>query len=67
MPPMIDLLAAIGDTASPLAMPPVAQLSDTELIEGQRQLAELRRRVDALSAPMNVSLSIRHSRMPRRG
>jgi len=50
MPPVIDLLAAIGDTANPLAMPPVAQLSDTQLIEGQRQLAELRRRVDALAA-----------------
>jgi len=50
MPLQDDLLAAIGDTASPLAMPPVARLSDAELLDGQRRLAELRRRVDALAA-----------------
>jgi len=43
-------LATLGDPATVFAVPEVAGLADAELLEGQRAVAELRRRVEAVAA-----------------
>jgi hypothetical protein len=55
-------LAAIGDTAGAFAVPVVAGLSDAELLEGQRAVAEVRRRVDAMAAAFAGEIAHRSRR-----
>ncbi|MFT4285624.1 MAG: DUF222 domain-containing protein, partial [Protaetiibacter sp.] len=43
-------LAALGDPTTVFAVPEVAGLADAELLEGQRAVAEVRRRVEAVAA-----------------
>jgi len=50
MPSIHHLIASLGDTATVFTVPEVAGLADAELLDGQRALAELRRRVEAVAA-----------------
>jgi hypothetical protein len=54
----IDTYSAIADTSVAFAPPPAGALDDAGLIEAQRTLAEIRRRVDAASAV--VAAEIKH-------
>lgn len=46
----LDALTALADLSAPFAPPPAAGLNDVDLLDAQRSLAEIRRRVDAASA-----------------
>ena len=45
-----SFLAALGDPETPFVVPVVAGFADAELLDGQRAVAELRRRVEAVAA-----------------
>ncbi|MGN6273861.1 MAG: DUF222 domain-containing protein [Protaetiibacter sp.] len=62
MPPIPRYLAALGDAAAPFAVPAVAGFTDAELLEGQRAVAELRRRVDAVAAAFAGEIAHRSRR-----
>lgn len=62
MPSIPDYLATLGDAATPFAVPAVSGLADAELLEGQRALAELRRRVDAIAAAFAGEIAHRSRR-----
>lgn len=47
-----DSYSALADVSAAFAPPPARQLSDSELLEAQRVLAEIRRRVDAAAAAL---------------
>lgn len=55
-------LAAIGDVAVPFAAPTVSALRDVELLDGQRAIAEIRRRLDALAATVAGEIAHRSRR-----
>jgi hypothetical protein len=55
-------LAALGDAAAPFAVPTVAGFTDAELLDGQRAVAELRRRVDAVAAAFAGEIAHRSRR-----
>jgi hypothetical protein len=62
MPAFPAYLAALGDAATPFAVPEVAGFADAELLEGQRAVAELRRRVDAVAAAFAGEIAHRSRR-----
>lgn len=62
MPPITAYLATLGDPATPFAVPEVAGFADAELLDGQRALAELRRRVDAVAAALAGEIAHRSRR-----
>lgn len=62
MAPIPSYLAAIGDAATPFAVPEVAGFTDVELLDGQRAVAELRRRVDAVAAAFAGEIAHRSRR-----
>ncbi|RQP08978.1 MAG: DUF222 domain-containing protein [Microbacteriaceae bacterium] len=55
-------LAVIGDVAVPFAAPTVSALRDVELLDGQRAIAEIRRRLDALAATVAGEIAHRSRR-----
>ncbi|MFT4028460.1 MAG: DUF222 domain-containing protein [Protaetiibacter sp.] len=55
-------LAALGDPATVFTVPEVAGLADAELLDGQRAVAELRRRVDAVAAAFAGEIAHRSRR-----
>src|SRR5690606_39187108 len=61
MPSFPAYLAALGDAAT-FAVPVVAGFSDAELLGGQRAVAELRRRVDAVAAAFAGEIAHRSRR-----
>ncbi|MFT4029160.1 MAG: DUF222 domain-containing protein [Protaetiibacter sp.] len=61
--PIIDhLYATLGDPAAPLVLPRVTAWADDELIGTQRILAQLRRRVEAVSAVVAGEIAHRSRR-----
>jgi len=62
MPSFPTFLAALGDAAAPFAVPAVAGFTDAELLDGQRAVAELRRRVDAVAAAFAGEIAHRSRR-----
>jgi hypothetical protein len=62
MPSLPAYLAALGDAATPFAVPAVAGFTDAELLDGQRAVAELRRRVDAVAAAFAGEIAHRSRR-----
>ncbi|AYF97167.1 HNH endonuclease signature motif containing protein [Protaetiibacter intestinalis] len=62
MPDFTDTLAALGDLSVPFAPPAVALLNDGGLLAAQRQLAEVRRRVDSLAATVAGEIAHRSRR-----
>jgi hypothetical protein len=62
MPSFPSYLAGLGDAATPFAVPEVAGLADAELLDGQRAVAELRRRVDAVAAAFAGEIAHRSRR-----
>lgn len=62
MPTITAYLATLGDTATPFAVPRVEGFADAELLDGQRTLAELRRRVDAVAAAFAGEIAHRSRR-----
>src|SRR5690606_30901204 len=62
MPSFPAYLAAFGDAATPFAVPAVAGFTDAELLDGQRAVAELRRRVDAVAAAFAGEIAHRSRR-----
>jgi hypothetical protein len=62
MPSLPSYLAALGDAATPFAVPAVAGFTDAELLDGQRAVAELRRRVDAVAAAFAGEIAHRSRR-----
>ena len=55
-------LAGLGDPETPFTVPVVAGYADAELLEGQRQLAELRRRVETVAAAFAGEIAHRSRR-----
>ncbi|QEO08927.1 HNH endonuclease signature motif containing protein [Protaetiibacter larvae] len=55
-------LATIGDTTAPLVLPTVSALRDDELLDGQRLVAEVRRRLDAVAAAVAGEIAHRSRR-----
>lgn len=62
MPPITAYLATLGDIATPFAVPEVTGFADAELLDGQRAVAELRRRVDAVAAAFAGEIAHRSRR-----
>jgi hypothetical protein len=62
MPSFLPYLATLGDAATPFAVPEVAGFTDAELLGGQRAVAELRRRVDAVAAAFAGEIAHRSRR-----
>lgn len=62
MPPITPLLAALGDTSATFTAPQVSAWRDQELIDGQRSIAEARRRLDALAAAVAGEIAYRSRR-----
>jgi len=62
MPSFPSYLAGLGDAATAFAVPEVAGLADAELLDGQRAVAELRRRVDAVAAAFAGEIAHRSRR-----
>ncbi|MFT4030610.1 MAG: hypothetical protein QM675_12110, partial [Protaetiibacter sp.] len=56
------MCATLGDPATPLVLPQVTAWADEELIGTQRILAEVRRRVDAVSAVIAGEIAHRSRR-----
>src|SRR3954469_143954 len=54
--------ARLGDVSVPLAVPQVSGLSDDALLETQRVVAEIRRRVDAAAAVLAAEVAHRSRR-----
>src|SRR5690606_24886826 len=61
MPSLPSYLAGLGDAAT-FAVPVVAGFTDAELLDGQRAVAELRRRVDAAAAAFAGEIAHRSRR-----
>jgi hypothetical protein len=61
-PALPAYLAILGDPVTPFAVPEVTGFADAELLEGQRALAELRRRVDAVAAAFAGEIAHRSRR-----
>ncbi|CAN5306495.1 hypothetical protein BH09ACT5_BH09ACT5_00080 [soil metagenome] len=57
--------SAIADLSAPFSTPPSEALTDPELLDAQRELAEIRRRVDAASAAL--AGEIEHRSRPELG
>jgi hypothetical protein len=55
-------LALVGDTSVPLALPQVQGMRDQELLEAQRAVAEVQRRVSAISAAVAAEIAHRSRR-----
>ena len=62
MPAPTVSLAAIGDLTAPFAGVTVAELADADLLSGQRAVAEIRRRVDAVAAAFAGEIAHRSRR-----
>jgi hypothetical protein len=62
MPSFPSYLAGLGDTATAFVAPEVARFADAELLDGQRAVAELRRRVDAVAAAFAGEIAHRSRR-----
>ncbi len=62
MSSITDFLARLGDLSVPLALPSVGSLRDQELLDGQRHVAELRRRVETVAAAMAGEIAHRSRR-----
>jgi hypothetical protein len=57
-----DTLALLGDVSMRFSPPPVASLPDQALLDAQRQIAEVRRRTDALAAVVAGEIAYRSRR-----
>jgi hypothetical protein len=55
-------LAGVGDTAVPLALPRVERMPDSELLDAQRAVAEVQRRVSAIAAAVAGEIAHRSRR-----
>ncbi|MFT4283940.1 MAG: DUF222 domain-containing protein [Protaetiibacter sp.] len=55
-------LALLGDPATVFSVPAVAELADAELLDGQRAVAELRRRVEAVATAFAGEIAHRSRR-----
>ncbi|QEO08760.1 HNH endonuclease signature motif containing protein [Protaetiibacter larvae] len=62
MPSIPALLATIGDTTTAVVLPVVGVLSDQELVDGQRLIAQVRRRLDAVAAAVAGEIAHRSRR-----
>lgn len=62
MTPLADFLASLGDVSVPPALPQTAALRDEELLESQRVLAEVQRRLSAATAAIAGEISFRSRR-----
>ena len=62
MTPLADFLASLGDVSAPPALPETAALRDEELLESQRVLAEVQRRLSAATAAIAGEISFRSRR-----
>ncbi len=62
MTPLADFLASLGDLSAPPALPETRALRDDELLESQRVLAEVQRRVSAATAAIAGEISFRSRR-----
>jgi Domain of unknown function (DUF222)/HNH endonuclease len=62
MPSFPSYLAGLGDAAMRFAVPEVAGFTDAELLDGQRAIAELRRRVDTAAAAFAGEIAHRSRR-----
>lgn len=60
--PFPTAFAKLADPSASFAVPPVAVLDDRELLDVQRSLAEIRRRVDASSAAVAAEIAHRSRR-----
>jgi len=65
--PSLTAFAALVDSSTRFAAPACESLSDDELMRTQREVAEVRRRVDAWSASLAAEIARRSSRTGRRG
>ncbi len=55
-------LAPLGDTSVPFALPPVERMRDHELLDAQRAIAEVQRRVSAVAAAVAGEIAHRSRR-----
>ena len=62
MASILDSLTRVGDVSAPLTLPPVGSFGDTELLDAQRSIAEVRRRLDTLGASVAGEIAHRSRR-----
>src|SRR4051795_13387887 len=62
MSSITELLARVGDVATPLTLPAVGELRDQELLDGQRAGAEVQRRLSAITAALAGEIAHRSRR-----
>ncbi len=62
MASILDSLTQVGVLSAPLTLPPVRELRDQELLDAQRSIAEVRRRLDTLGASVAGEIAHRSRR-----
>jgi len=62
MPSISELLARVGDVSVPVGLPVAAALRDQELLDGQRLVAEVQRRLAAIGAALAGEIAHRSRR-----
>ncbi len=62
MASITDSLTRVGVLSAPLTLPPVGSFGDTELLDAQRSIAEVRRRLDTLGASVAGEIAHRSRR-----
>jgi hypothetical protein len=62
MPSIADLLAHVGDVSVPVELPVGASLGDQELLDGQRMVAEVQRRLAAIGSALAGEIAYRSRR-----
>ncbi|MEO8094412.1 MAG: DUF222 domain-containing protein [Pseudolysinimonas sp.] len=62
MPTSADTYTALADVSAAFTPPPATGLSDNDLMDTQRSLAEIRRRVDAAAAVITAEIALRSRR-----
>lgn len=62
MPSIADLLAHVGDVSVPVELPSAASLRDQELLDGQRMVAEVQRRLAAIGSALAGEIAHRSRR-----